>query len=578
MPGGRHSATRRAAFSADLSRLVLKLSDILRAAFSHSQAGPQPQSLKQSLGGPHQDAFDFDALVAHRRQGRAARRAARRRAASAGRARAGRAGVAALLRSADAGATMQAGVLRFRSSTTARPRRRPSASACPSWSALVKAISIAELEVDGRYVEAEHDLVFEAFGEHVADRRRPGALSRLPGVHPARAQRRAGERQPDGDAVERRCRSRCWCRPPTCSKRPRSAPGTSPSACAARGWRPRRWGWAACSCCSRRASNLFALRARVAHGLACRGPALFSVFAGAPHGAGPLPPYLSAAAAMQSRAFPAFSYDAAAGGNWADALLAGEQPAARGRLAGREPATMSTPHCSASASAAPSPSPTSCSATRATRRTSRCVPRERWSAAMLPAADWLALDEQRRGPARALPAGGRRRRRAAARDRRRAPDAGHAPLPAAVAPPAGTRRRPRLARRTAAGAREGRVGRRRRPTSDVARTRAPAAAEHRRGRRRRSRDIGRRRALARRGLDRHRALPELQRMPAHQRPHVRLRRAQAGLSSRTSTAGTYRQLVEAAESCQVAIIHPGKPRDPNEPGLDELLARAEPFR
>jgi len=44
------------------------------------------------------------------------------------------------------------------------------------------------------------------------------------------------------------------------------------------------------------------------------------------------------------------------------------------------------------------------------------------------------------------------------------------------------------------------------------------------------------------------------------------------------TAGTYRQLVEAAESCQVAIIHPGKPRDPNEPGLEALLARAEPFR
>ena len=42
-------------------------------------------------------------------------------------------------------------------------------------------------------------------------------------------------------------------------------------------------------------------------------------------------------------------------------------------------------------------------------------------------------------------------------------------------------------------------------------------------------------------------------------------------------AGTYRQLVEAAEECQVSIIHPGKPRDPNEPGLEELMARAEPF-
>lgn len=42
-------------------------------------------------------------------------------------------------------------------------------------------------------------------------------------------------------------------------------------------------------------------------------------------------------------------------------------------------------------------------------------------------------------------------------------------------------------------------------------------------------------------------------------------------------AGTYRQLVEAAESCQVAIIHPGKPRNPNEPGLAELMARAQAF-
>lgn len=43
------------------------------------------------------------------------------------------------------------------------------------------------------------------------------------------------------------------------------------------------------------------------------------------------------------------------------------------------------------------------------------------------------------------------------------------------------------------------------------------------------------------------------------------------------TAGTYRQLVEAAESCQVAIIHPGKPLNLDEPGLEDLMARAEPF-
>jgi ferredoxin len=43
-------------------------------------------------------------------------------------------------------------------------------------------------------------------------------------------------------------------------------------------------------------------------------------------------------------------------------------------------------------------------------------------------------------------------------------------------------------------------------------------------------------------------------------------------------AGTYRQLVEAAESCQLSIIHPGQPLNPDEDGLDDLIKRAEPFQ
>jgi len=42
-------------------------------------------------------------------------------------------------------------------------------------------------------------------------------------------------------------------------------------------------------------------------------------------------------------------------------------------------------------------------------------------------------------------------------------------------------------------------------------------------------------------------------------------------------AGTFRQLVEAAEGCQVSIIHPGKPRNPREPGLEDLIKRASAF-
>ncbi len=42
-------------------------------------------------------------------------------------------------------------------------------------------------------------------------------------------------------------------------------------------------------------------------------------------------------------------------------------------------------------------------------------------------------------------------------------------------------------------------------------------------------------------------------------------------------AGTFRELVEAAEVCPVGIIHPGSPLNPNEPDLDELIKRAEKF-
>lgn len=42
-------------------------------------------------------------------------------------------------------------------------------------------------------------------------------------------------------------------------------------------------------------------------------------------------------------------------------------------------------------------------------------------------------------------------------------------------------------------------------------------------------------------------------------------------------AGTFKQLVQAAEKCPVSIIHPGKPKNPNEPGLEALIKRAAKF-
>jgi ferredoxin len=42
-------------------------------------------------------------------------------------------------------------------------------------------------------------------------------------------------------------------------------------------------------------------------------------------------------------------------------------------------------------------------------------------------------------------------------------------------------------------------------------------------------------------------------------------------------AGTFAQLVEAAEICPSKCIHPGKPRNPGEEGLEDLMARAKPL-
>jgi ferredoxin len=42
-------------------------------------------------------------------------------------------------------------------------------------------------------------------------------------------------------------------------------------------------------------------------------------------------------------------------------------------------------------------------------------------------------------------------------------------------------------------------------------------------------------------------------------------------------AGSFAQLVTAAEKCPARCIHPGKPLNPDEAGLDDLIARATPF-
>ena len=50
------------AFRKKLDRLVLKLSDILKADYEHSEAGRSAEHLKAAIGTGFSDAFDFDAM------------------------------------------------------------------------------------------------------------------------------------------------------------------------------------------------------------------------------------------------------------------------------------------------------------------------------------------------------------------------------------------------------------------------------------------------------------------------------------------------------------------------------------
>jgi pyruvate-ferredoxin/flavodoxin oxidoreductase len=43
-------------------------------------------------------------------------------------------------------------------------------------------------------------------------------------------------------------------------------------------------------------------------------------------------------------------------------------------------------------------------------------------------------------------------------------------------------------------------------------------------------------------------------------------------------AGTFKDIVKAAEKCTASAIHPGTPWNPNEPDLDKLIKRAEKFQ
>ena len=306
-------------------------------------------------------------------------------------------------------------------------------------------------------------------------------------------------------------------------------------------------------------SNLYQLREPLLAGLQYAGPTLVSVFSGAATPSSDLPPYLTSAAALEGRAFPAFTYDPTAGPDLASRFSVDAQPATGARLAARAarvrrrsaPARRGAGRVHARRLRGLRPAlgaPTS-RASRASTGPTRSIPVDEWlsldpaeASARVP--HILVIDEQdslQRLIVDAKLMQAARRCREVWRGLREL-SLTHVRTQAAPLDEA--------------------------PTEPV---------ESRRPSRRRREEA----AVEERVAD----------DPWIETPRCSTCNECTGINDRMFAyndnkqayivdpdAGTFRELVDAAEACQVAIIHPGKPRNPSEPGLEELVERAKPFQ
>jgi ferredoxin len=561
-------------FRTTVERLTQKLSDMLRADFVRSEAGRSAESLEAAMGSLHGDAFDFGALSSLLKTaspGGGMPEARRRR-------------IEWLLATLKAhpfdAVTDKAGTedvahrYTFPTCTSALAAYR---ERLPGITEVAKALAIAELEVTGAYKETRHDLFFEAFGDGGLD---PADLALFPDylvVINARAID-AGENATLTQVLSAGLPIKVLVRSDDVLDE--VAPGEShigfgrlsrPVASMAMGLNEVFVAQAS-------ASHLYRYRSKIERGLKFHGAALFRVFSGATGQSGSLPPYLVAAAAMESRAFPAWTYDPSAGADWASRFDVSDNPQPErdwpvasfayedaGHQTMREDMAFTLVDFAA------------CDGRYA--RHFALVPREQWTPRMVAATRFAGSDTRKDAddvPCLAMVDRENRLQRVLVDDKlireaRRCLAMWHSLQELGGIHSSHAERI--LARERKARAEEVATSPAVGSTPAVPTVAAPAAAKS---------------APAEPAT----AAPE----PASDDPYIETPRCTScnectNVNNKLFAynenkqayvadpgAGTFKDLVEAAESCQVAIIHPGKPRNPDEPGLEDLLRRAEAFR
>ena len=569
------------AFRKDLDRLVLKLSDILKADYERSEAGRSAKHLKASVGSGYGEAFDFDAMS------RLLAKALPKDAFPESRRKRIR-GLLDVLNTqqffpAPAAPTKKAGGAKhycflFDSCADALSAFR---ERMPKLIELARAIAIAELEIDGQYSESRHDALFERFGANGLD---PQDLAPFPDylvcVNAAKLQ--ADEHTQLMEILSSGLPIKVLLQIDDILDESANGEGKLTSGMRSRQIANMAIGLNEVYVLQSASSNLYRFRERMLRGLNYRGPALFSVFSGASGRASELPPYLMSAAAMESRAFPAFTYDPSAGPNWASRfyLEANSQVDLDWPIQGF--AYEDEQHQRVSEDLAFTLVDFVASDRRYARHLAR-VPREKWNGSMIPVDE--SLTRERKGLPDKVPSvlmvdadnvlqkvivderlirearrcremwhslqelGGvhnshaekllARERKAWEERMQQEAEAHAAVAPAPAAEPAAESASAAPAATTAAAAPEP--------------ERSPDEAY----------------------IETPRCATCNECTNVNNKMFMYDGNKQAYIAD--INAGTYAQLVEAAENCQVAIIHPGKPRNPKEPGLEELLKRAEPF-
>ena len=312
----RHARESRArSIRRTIERLVLQLSEILGAEEEHSAAGMSAERLRASVGTGFAAEFDFGAM-----SGLLTRTRAKTSLSDERRGRIRR--LLTTLESADSLPTPGADdALAFRSCAAALEAYR---ERLPRMAEVAKAVAIAGLEVEGAYREGEHDAVFEALGAEDLEKELaafPDLFVHLDADHMGAAESAALQEvlaqglplkvllQTDDVAAFA----------PAVDARAPAGVNIRQTATAAIGAGGVFVLQAACS-------HLYRSREAIDRGMSFAGAALFAVYSGAGGAANGVPEYLLAAAAMESRAFPAFVFDPSAGTDWASRFRLEDNP------------------------------------------------------------------------------------------------------------------------------------------------------------------------------------------------------------------------------------------------------------